>query len=822
MNRIFSLIVVLFLCSNYLFSQRTVKIGAFSYYPAIFMDQQGKIQGFYVDAFKEIEEKENIQFKYVFGTWNEGLERIRNGEIDIMVSVAYTEERAGYLDYSSLPLLTVWGEVYVKHSSEIDGILSLEGKKIAIMKSDVNGVQLKILTEKLSINCFFLEKNDFDEVFQSVVANEVDAGVVNNTFGAGKSEQYNLRSTGIVFNPFDIYITVPKNANQDILNLFNEYLINWKHDINSVYNVSRQKWVHNKVDVIQFIPNWLKYVSVIIAVLSLLLTVFIILLRYRVSVATLKVKNSEAIFKTFMENSSAYVYIKDENLKHIYSNQKVKELEEHMRHNFENDASSIFDAETAKLLEDADRKILNFETTQLSIIYSVTIKNQMRWFHGYKFLLQLPNERPKVGGITLDITNLKEAEAELMQANKLIEQSKLDLQNKNIEYELINEELSQTNKQLILAKEKAEESDRLKSAFLQNISHEIRTPLNAISGFSGFLNNPDLTETRRKSFVSIIQKSSNQLVCIVSDILTIASLEAKQIDCNIHQVDINEIITDTYATHKNLALQKKLAILSSQSLSGKEALIYSDGPKIKYIFSSLLANAIKFTSEGYVDFGYTVKQNEIEFYVKDSGIGIKPDLHEIIFERFRQADDTIRIDYGGTGLGLAISKAFTELLGGKIWVLSDVGIGSTFYFKIPYHPVYDIDKPNSFVNQAKESFTVLVAEDEEFNYRLIEEILGSMDIKSLHAKNGQEAIDIFKTNSTIDLILMDIKMPVITGYDAAKIIKGINPDFPIWAQSAYAMEHEIEKYNDVFDDYLTKPIHDDLLISKLKKYLMKR
>ena len=380
-------------------------------------------------------------------------------------------------------------------------------------------------------------------------------------------------------------------------------------------------------------------------------------------------------------------------------------------------------------------------------------------------------------------------------------------------------ERKQVEEELIKAKEKAEESDRLKTAFLQNMSHEIRTPLNAISGFSGMLNKPELSEEKRKSFVSIIQNSSKQLISIVSDILTISSLETKQEKTNIDKVGINNIIVELLAIFKLQALNQNISLYAKQQLSNKQSEIYTDKTKITQILTNLLTNALKFTHEGFIEFGYNLKENELEFYVKDSGIGIKSEYHEKIFERFRQADKSINKLYGGTGLGLAISKAFAELLGGKIWVQSELEKGSTFYFTIPYKPVNEIDKTTTPNKQIENFRTILVAEDEEYNFLFIEELLIDLDLKLIHGKDGKETIEISKTNPNIDLILMDIKMPIMTGHEAAKIIKELKPDLPIVAQSAYALEHERAKYEGIFDDYLTKPIEEDDLKQMVLKYI---
>ncbi len=396
----------------------------------------------------------------------------------------------------------------------------------------------------------------------------------------------------------------------------------------------------------------------------------------------------------------------------------------------------------------------------------------------------------------------------------------VDKSKKFIGYRSSNRDISERKKEqdeLKIAKEKAEESDRLKTAFLQNMTHEIRTPLNAISGFSGMLNKPELSEEKRKSFVSIIQNSSKQLLSIVTDILTISSLETQQEKTSIDKVCVNNIIVDLLAIFKQQAQNQNISLYAKQHLSDKQSEIYTDKTKITQILTNLISNALKFTHEGFIEFGYNLKETELEFYVKDSGIGIKQEYHETIFERFRQADKSINKLYGGTGLGLAISKAFVELLSGKIWVQSETG--STFYFTIPYKPANEIDRTTTPTKQNENFKTVLVAEDEEYNFLFIEELLIDMDLKLIHAKDGRETVEIFKSNPNIDLILMDIKMPIMTGHEAAKIIKELKPDLPIVAQSAYALEHERAKFDGIFDDYLTKPIDENDLKQMVLKYI---
>lgn len=409
----------------------------------------------------------------------------------------------------------------------------------------------------------------------------------------------------------------------------------------------------------------------------------------------------------------------------------------------------------------------------------------------------------------------------LLYSNRKISRSEKQLKKQNTDYELLNSKYKSQNELLKIAKDKAEESDRLKTAFLQNISHEIRTPLNAISGFSGLLNTPNLADNKRNNFVSVIQNSSNQLVSIVTDIITISSLETKQEKLKMEEVSLDEIIVELLAIFKQQATNQNISLSAKQSLNNKQSVVYTDKTKIIQILTNLLSNAFQFTHEGFIEFGYRLKNDELEFYVKDTGDGIEQEQHQKIFERFRQADLSIDKNYGGTGLGLSISEGFVELLGGKIWLQSEPKKGSVFYFTIPYKPVNRSNKTTNKIELTKQNekfITVLVAEDDEYNFLFIKELLVAMDLELIHAKNGKETVEICRANSNINLVLMDIKMPIMDGYQASNLIKEFRPDLPIIAQTAYALEHEVEKYSGVFNDYLTKPIKKRKLIEKVNKY----
>lgn len=379
---------------------------------------------------------------------------------------------------------------------------------------------------------------------------------------------------------------------------------------------------------------------------------------------------------------------------------------------------------------------------------------------------------------------------------------------------------------LLNAKVKAEESDRLKSAFLHNISHEIRTPMNAIVGFSELIKDPDLTSEIRNEFIQTIVQSSNQLLSIITQIVNMATIEAGQEKLDENEVSLNSVFKMVLDQFSSEAERKSITLKYNPSLPGNDDMIKTDETKLIQILSNLLGNALKFTKKGTIEFGYIVENGFLEFYMKDTGIGIPKDMHESIFERFRQVETTMERNYDGSGLGLSISKGYVELLGGRIWVISNLGEGSEFYFTIPYNKVcinktlqksdtvgfkYDIDK----------TITILIAEDEINNLKLLEYYFLSPNIVLLHAANGIEAVEICKTNSQINLVLMDLKMPVMDGFEATKKIKEFRPDLTVIAQTAYV--HDVDKAKAIAcgcSDFISKPFKKEELLNMIQGHLV--
>lgn len=384
-------------------------------------------------------------------------------------------------------------------------------------------------------------------------------------------------------------------------------------------------------------------------------------------------------------------------------------------------------------------------------------------------------------------------------------------------------DLKNSAKETMFAKEKAEENDRLKSAFLANMSHEIRTPMNSIIGFSEHINQEVIEEKEIRKYAAIINESSQQLLRIVNDVLDISKIETGQVNANYAPINVNAFLNKLYELFKIIAEEKKLKLSMHCNLSKEASILLTDAVKLRQILTNFLSNAIKYTPKGVIELGCKSEANHILFHVKDQGPGIATKHQEMIFERFHQIDDEKNNTETGTGLGLAISKGFAEVLGGKISVVSTLGEGSTFYLKLPYQKTSTTNTFDILESKASEVSNhilykkVLIAEDEVFNYKLLEIVFKQLEIETVWAKNGQEAVDLVKLHNDIDLILMDIKMPVLNGLEAVKIIKADYTHIPIIAQSAFAFMDEKERSLKAgCDYYLTKPIKKQELLKLLQ------
>lgn len=371
------------------------------------------------------------------------------------------------------------------------------------------------------------------------------------------------------------------------------------------------------------------------------------------------------------------------------------------------------------------------------------------------------------------------------------------------------------------AKNKAEESDLLKSAFLANMSHEIRTPMNHIIGFTDIMTSQNINENERLEYGELIKQSSNNLLQLINNIIDLSKIESRQIKLNWANYNLNGILTvlfEKFYDLKNNINKSHITLQVQKALSDKDALLFTDAKRLEQLLSNVLDNAIKFTNEGSVEFGYQTIENEsvIEIYVKDTGIGIPESALKDIFMSFRQIDGSDTRQYGGTGLGLTITHRLTEVLGGKIRVESKENEGTCFYIQFPF----SLEKEDKLYKENLYNWSgkkILIVDDQRNNFTYFKTALEHTHAQIFWAKNGAEAISLCESVK-VDIVLMDIQMPVMNGYEATKRIKHRNARIPIIGQTAF-----VEKDNKTkaiaagCDDYIVKPVKTKTLLDSINK-----
>jgi hypothetical protein len=517
-------------------------------------------------------------------------------------------------------------------------------------------------------------------------------------------------------------------------------------------------------------------------------------------IAKTKAEDSETFLNNIFDHIPNLIFVKKaDDLRFVSFNKAGEQFMGYTRAELigKNDYD-FFPKEKADLFTEKDREVLNSNEPLIIVEEVINTKDGIKILFTKKIAIKDKNGKVKyLLGISEDITAKKEIEREL-----------------------------------ITSKEHAEQSDRLKSAFLANMSHEIRTPMNGILGFADLLKEPNLSGEKQQKYVGIIQKSGIRMLNIINDIVDISKIEAGLMQVDIRESNINEQIEYIYNFFKLEVEAKGLQFLIKNTLPEIDVNIKTDREKLYAILTNLIKNAIKFTNEGSIEFGYHLIKDsgtgkgKLEFYVKDTGIGIPEDRKEAIFERFIQADISNLMVLQGTGLGLSITKAYVEILGGKIWLESKEDVGSTFYFTIPCDCelaeefVIKNDKVTFEKGKIAQNLNILIAEDDEPSAMLISLMVEALSGNILTARTGTEAINICRNNPDLDLILMDIQMPGMNGYEATSQIRQFNKDVVIIAQSAYALSFDRQKALDSgCNDYIAKPILKDDLLALIQKHL---
>ena len=439
--------------------------------------------------------------------------------------------------------------------------------------------------------------------------------------------------------------------------------------------------------------------------------------------------------------------------------------------------------------------------------------------------LRIFNETGEIKNVELDLLTSTGGKLSVLKNSTAVRDENGNILNSRTVFQDITER-KQIEHELLATKEKAVESDKLKSAFLANISHEIRTPMNGILGFSNLLIDTQSSEQEKVEYVEAIEKSTQQLLQIITDIIDISKIESGQVKMCPSVFNPVKLVEEIFSNYKHVATQKGLKFSLITNLWEGDKHIMGDSSKLRQVLINLIGNAIKFTEEGFIELGVSAMGQKIVFTVKDSGIGIDPLMHDLIFERFRQVELTYARKFGGNGLGLSIAKSYVEMMDGTIGVESIQGEGSTFRFELPL-----IFEPDTFAEKKLENRdithqyawgdkTILIVEDEEYNLMYMELLLKPTGANIITAQNGIEAVEHCRTNKVISLVLMDIKMAEMDGLTATRIIKSFRESLPIIATTAYALASDAEMCTEAgCNDYIAKPIKSEKILMMINQLI---
>ena len=541
---------------------------------------------------------------------------------------------------------------------------------------------------------------------------------------------------------------------------------------------------------------------------------------------------SEKKFRSLSETTTAAIFIYQEN-KFVFLNSACTNLtgysnEELLNMNF----WDLVHPDHQELVKERGQKRLSGEPQPTTYDFKIVRKDgEIRWVKFSGANISQYKGKPAAIATAFDITEMVDAQNKLQEIISQLEENERQLKVQNEEYISINEELKQTNQriqrlneELIKAKEKAEESDRLKSTFLNNISHEIRTPLNAILGFTELLQKRIQNDEKSIQYINIVQSSGKHLLNVITNIINTATIEAGEEKVHLEKIYLNKLIETVIQSLKPLLANKDVEIIFNR-LDEKQAYILSDETKLNQIFINLINNAIKYTEKGKIEISVKIESELIKISIKDTGIGINKEVLPFIFERFIQVGDiTKKHSASGMGLGLSIVKSYVNLMGGKISVHSELGKGTEFTIELPYLPLNikseNLEKQTN-IELNSERKTILVVEDITDNAELIKEYLLPYNFKLLFANNGIKAIELVKNNPDLNFVLLDIKMPEMDGYEVCKNIFKINPNLIIIGITAYNNEEETNKMKLYgMKAVLTKPLSKNVLIETLKKFII--
>ena len=815
-NKTFKFLILIFIIcinnsvfANYLHSDTVYFKGNNDYPPYQLLDKELNPTGFSIDLLKAIARTMGSNIKIELGQWNQVRTELENGKIDGLVAMSPSRERSKIVNFST-SYVSLTYSLFIRKGSEIKSIEDITNKQIIVVKGDI--MHDYLISNQ--ITKYIIPVKDYQTSLRLLSAGEYDCVIIPKLLGQFSINEFNLtniRPVGSSIQHIELAFAVNKN-NPELLTQINDGLqiIKSTGEYNQIY----EKWfnIYEKSDIRTQVFRIITWILVPFLVLLSTILFWSWSLRKQVALKTSELQNElserkkaeqqliqeKSLLNSMINAVPDLIFYKNKNNVYLgcndafckFNNKQATEI-------IGKDDYQVFPENEAKHYFEEDQKLIKEKQVFRMESWETNSKGERFLLDTYK--VPFTDEKGNtlgIVGICHDITERYKTEIDLKKA-----------------------------------KEKAEESDRLKSSFLANMSHEIRTPMNAIIGFSDLLVDPDTEDgDEREELVAHINNNCNTLLHLIDDIIDLAKIEANELTVFIKDTDINNTLQELFEifneTKKKIG-KKHIEINLDKSSFKEKFYLKTDPYRFRQIMINLTDNALKYTEIGSVNLGYKIldKTKLVEFFIQDTGIGIPKEKQQEIFRRFNKIETNKSKLYRGTGLGLTITQNLIERLGGTIRVESEINKGSAFYFTLPLDISENVEVSklkNHIIKDPKtwENKTLLIAEDEESNFKFLEMLLSKKGINLLRAENGYEAIEICKGHKQIDLILMDIKMPEMNGLEATARIKQTRPEIPIIIQTAYAMQNDEKECIEAgCDDYIAKPIKKEKLISLIDKWI---
>ena len=784
---------------------REVRVGVYDNSPKVYQEADGKAAGIFIDLLQPVAAAAGWQLVYVPCVWQACLAALQDGRIDLMPDVAYSPERADDFDFHPTPALTSWSEIYARPERGIRNYLDLRGQRIAVLRGSTQADFLRQLLHDLGIAAQFHEVETLPVGFAATSEGLVDAVVANHYFGGHNAWRYQLLETAILFQPARLHFATAKGQNADLLQALEKQLQAWQGAESTEYLGILRRWGPPALG--QPLSPAVQGAIAGFAAAFVLLLLAALWLRREVVRKVASLQTSEARFRSVFDSVSEGIFIHDRlDGRLLQANQRVGEL-------YGCDAAAIIGMTIADFCSNIPPYTLQGAAEWLNKAVAegpqVFEWQARRLDNGRLFWVEVSLRAIELAGqacviaVVRDIGERKESEEQLASYREHLE-----------------EMIEQRTGELEKARAEAEQLARTKSEFLANMSHEIRTPLNGVLGMARIGLQRESGRPAEATFRRILE-SGNLLQRVIDDILDFSKIEAGRLTLEVLPFALDEVLESSLSLLRERAASKGLRLRFVPAAAMPRRCL-GDPLRLEQILLNLLSNAIKFTARGEVCLRVDVDGNFLRFAVSDTGIGIAAEELAHLFQAFAQADASTTRRFGGSGLGLVISRRLAELMGGRIEVISQPGVGSTFSLLMPYVPAPDegraVTVAGSLGEKPLEGWSILVAEDNEINQLVLEDLLREAGARVHLVDNGKAALEAVRSAgaATYDVVLMDVMMPVMDGHAATRAIHALAPELPVIGQTAHALEEEHQQcLASGMVDRITKPIDPPTLLNLL-------